>query len=252
MTAERAVCANDGGAAACAHGEAVIRDRLAAFLAANRDEGYQAFQAKLIPNIDSASIIGVRTPVLRRFAKALAREGKAEVFLSLVPHGTFEENQLHAFIVADMRDFDEYVAELRAFLPLVDNWATCDQLSPRTLAEQPERALDLVRQWLADGRTYVVRFAIGVLLQLFLDERFSSEQMGWVAAVESDEYYVNMMRAWYMAEAVAKQPEVAVALLEAGSLDRWTHNKAIQKARESLRVPVEMKAHLATLRRRER
>ena len=252
MTAERAVCANDGGADACAHGEVAVRDRVATFLAAHYDEGYQAFQAKLIPSIESSSIVGVRTPALRRFAKALVREGDAEAFLSLAPHGTFEENQLHAFIVADLRDFDEYVAALQAFLPLVDNWATCDQLSPRKLAEQPERALGLVRQWLADGRTYVVRFAIGVLLQLFLDERFSPEQMGWVAAVESDEYYVNMMRAWYVAEAVAKQPAAAADLIESGTLDPWTHNKAIQKARESRRVAAEMKEYLATLRRHER
>lgn len=229
-----------------------IREDIGAFLAAHADESYQAFQAKLIPNIDGGTIVGVRTPDLRKFAKGLARRKDVGEFLTALPHGTFEENQLHSFVIARERDGGRLVGAIEDFLPFVDNWATCDQLSPRTLAEQPERALDLVRQWLADGRTYVVRFAIGVPLQLFLDERFSSEQMGWVAAVESDEYYVNMMRAWYVAEAAAKQPEVAVALLEAGSLDRWTHNKAIQKARERPRVPVEMKAHLATLRRRER
>ena len=226
-----------------------IHSEIAEFMAANRDEAYQAFQSKLIPSIDPRTMAGVRTPALRSFAKQLAKNPQLGMFLNDLPHLTFEENQLHAFVVGGIKDYDGYVAALGRFLPFVDNWATCDQLPVRKLAERPDRTLELVQRWLADGRTYVVRFGIGVLLQLFLDELFHPRQMGWVAAVESDEYYVKMMRAWYMAEALAKQPEAVLPLIEEQKLDPWTHNKAIQKARESRRVPDDLKERLATLRR---
>lgn len=226
-----------------------IHSEIAEFMAANRDEAYQAFQSKLIPSIDPRTMVGVRTPALRSFAKQLAKNPQLGMFLNDLPHLTFEENQLHAFVVGGLKDYDGYVAVLGRFLPFVDNWATCDQLPVRKLAERPDRTLELVQRWLADGRTYVVRFGIGVLLQLFLDERFHPRQISWVAAVESDEYYVNMMRAWYMAEALAKQPEAALPLIEGQKLDPWTHNKAIQKARESRRVPDDLKERLSTLRR---
>lgn len=227
-----------------------IDNAISRFLVEHRDETYQAFQAKLIPSIDSATIIGVRTPALRSFAKTLANDPAIDMFLATLPHATFEENQLHAFIVSNIKDYDAYVAALEHFLPFLDNWATCDQMSPRKLAEQPKRALTLVRQWLADDRPYIVRYGIGVLLQLFLDDLFEPEQMQWVADVDSEEYYVNMMRAWYLAEAMAKQPKSALNLIEAQELDIWTHNKAIQKARESRRISDEMKKYLNTLKRR--
>lgn len=227
-----------------------IHSEITAFLTENADGKYQAFQAKLIPSIDSASIIGVRTPALRSFAKKLAKNPGVDAFLSDLPHSTFEENQLHAFVISGIADYDQYIEALERFLPYVDNWATCDQMSPRKLAEQPKRALALVRSWLADEHPYTVRFGIGVLLQLFLDELFSPEQMHWVAAVTSKEYYINMMRAWYVAEALAKQPEAALALIKAQKLDAWTHNKAIQKARESRRVSDDMKDYLNTLKRK--
>ena len=226
-----------------------IHSEIAEFMAANRDEAYQAFQSKLIPSIDPRTMVGVRTPALRSFAKQLAKNPQLGMLLNDLPHLTFEENQLHAFVVGGLKDYDGYVAALGRFLPFVDNWATCDQLPVRKLAERPDRTLELVQRWLADGRTYVVRFGIGVLLQLFLDERFHPRQISCVATVESDEYYVNMMRAWYMAEALAKQPEAALPLIEGQKLDPWTHNKAIQKARESRRVPDDLKERLSTLRR---
>lgn len=161
----------------------------------------------------------------------------------------YEENQLHAFILGGVKDYDEYTKMLDRFLPYIDNWATCDQLPVDTLAKQPERTLESVRRWLADDRPYIVRFGIGVLLRLFLDERFDPRQIRWIVDIDSDEYYINMMRAWYVAEAVAKQPECALALIEAQELDAWTHNKAIQKARESRRVPDDTKEYLKTLKR---
>ena len=231
-------------------GAVAIWEDIGAFLASHVDEGYRAFQAKLIPNIDAGAIVGARTPDLRKFAKELARRGDVGEFLAALPHGAFEENQLHSFVIAQERDFDKLVGEIERFLPFVDNWATCDQLSCRGLAANPDAALVRVRAWLESDHEYTVRFAIGVLLQLFLDERFRPEFFEWVVAVSRPEYYVNMMRAWYFAEALAKQPEAALPFIEKGHLDTWTHNKAIQKAIESRRITPEQKAHLRTLRRR--
>lgn len=223
---------------------ASIQSEITEFLDENKDEKYQAFQAKLIPNIDSSTIIGVRTPALRSFAKKLAKDPDIDVFLETLPHQTFEENQLHAFMLGTIKDYDLYLEALEEFLPYIDNWATCDQLPVQKLADQPARTLESVRIWLSDDRPYIKRFGVGVLLQLFLHELFDVEQMRWVAALKSDEYYVNMMRAWYVAEALVKQPEDALTLIESQQLDAWTHNKAIQKARESRRVSDEMKEYL--------
>ena len=222
-----------------------IHEEIEVFLASHADEGYRAFQAKLIPNIDPGSIVGVRTPDLRKFAKTLARRDDAGEFLAVLPHRTFEEAQLHSFAIAQERDFDQLVAEIERFLPFVDNWATCDQLSCRGLAANPDAALVRVRAWLESDHEYTVRFAIGVLLQLFRPEFFE-----WVIGVSRPEYYVNMMRAWYFAEALVRQPEAAEAAIASGALDEWTHNKAIQKAVESRRIPAEQKNRLRALKRR--
>lgn len=231
-------------------GTVAIHEDIAAFLASHADEGYRAFQAKLIPNIDAATIVGVRTPDLRKFAKGLARRGDAGEFLAALPHGTFEEMQLHSFIIVQERDFDQLVEAIESFLPFIDNWAVCDQLSCRGLAADPETTLAKVRAWLGSDHEYTVRFAIGVLMQLFLDERFRPEHFEWVIGVSRPEYYVNMMRAWYFAEALVRQPEAAEAAIASGALDEWTHNKAIQKAIESRRIPFEQKGRLRALKRR--
>lgn len=226
-----------------------IHDDIAAFLIENRDAAYQAFQAKLIPSIPPDSVIGVRTPALRSFAKQLARREDVGEFLAKVPHGCFEENQLHAFVISSEPDYGKLLAGIDGFLPFVDNWATCDQMSPRGLAQNPEVALEQVQRWMASRHPYTVRYGIGVLLQLFLDDRFRPEFLEWVAQVESSEYYVNMMRAWFFAEALVKQPGATLPVIEEGRLDRWTHNKAIQKARESYRISPELKEQLKGLRR---
>lgn len=226
-----------------------IHDDITAFLAENRDEAYQAFQAKLIPSIPADSVIGVRTPALRSFAKQLAKREDVGEFLAKVPHGCFEENQLHAFIVSGETDYGKLLEGIDRFLPFVDNWATCDQMSPRGLAQNPEATLRQVRMWMASEHPYTVRYGIGVLLQLFLDDQFCADFLDWVAQVESSEYYVNMMRAWFFAEALVKQPDATLPVIEEGRLDRWTHNKAIQKARESYRISPELKEQLKGLRR---
>lgn len=227
-----------------------IEEDIETFLALHADEGYRVFQAKLIPNIDPGSIIGVRTPDLRKFAKRLARRSDVDEFLAMLPHRIFEKAQLHSFVIVQERDFGRLVAQMERFLPFVDNWATCDQLSCRGLAVDPDAALAKVRSWLESDREYTVRFAIGVLMQLFLDERFRPEHFAWVVGVSRPEYYVNMMRAWYFAEALAKQPAAAEEVIVSGALDVWTHNKAIQKAVESRRISPEQKERLRALRRR--
>lgn len=239
-----------------------IHSEVAEFMAANRDEAYQAFQSKLIPSIDPHTMVGVRTPALRSFAKQLAKNPQLDMFLNDLPHLTFEESQLHAFVVGGIKDYDGYVAALGRFLPFVDNWATCDQLPVGVFAKDAEATLEHVERWLASGRCYTIRFGIGVLMKLYLDDRFDERFLARVAdarmphkendASKDDIYYVDMMRAWYFAEALAKQEAAALPYLEqCGSkalLDEWTRHKAIQKAIESRRIPDAMKAHLRSCR----
>ena len=217
-----------------------------------RDQAYRDFQAKLIPTVDPERMIGVRTPALRAYAKALLKEPSAEGFLQDLPHRYFDEDQLHAFLLSEIRDFDRCVGEVDRFLPYVDNWATCDQLSPRCFKKRRRELLPYVRRWIDSGETYPVRFGVGMLMQHFLEEDFDPAYPRLVADLRSEEYYVNMMRAWYFATALAKRYEDILPYLEGDALDPWTHNKAIQKATESYRVSPEQKAHLKGLKRRER
>ena len=243
-------------------------------LAEKSDADFAAFTARTIPSIDPKSILGVRTPDLRAFAKellavlknaqgagkpqkagaaSLARSGKIDFaavqkFLDDLPHKYFEENQLHGFVVSGIKDFDLCVAELERFLPCVDNWATCDQTSPVCFKKNRAALLPLIKKWIKSERVYTVRFAIGMLLRHFLDEDFKPEYLEMVAAVRSDEYYIKMEVAWYFAEALAKQWDAALPYIGQRRLEAWTHNKAIQKARESFRVPDERKELLAGLK----
>ena len=213
-----------------------------------QDKKYAAFQAKLIPTVEAERIIGVRTPELRRFAKELFGDGDTAAFLSSLPHRYFEEDQLHAFVISLEKDFDKCIAEVEAFLPFVDNWATCDQLSPKAFKKEPEKLLPYICAWLHSDKVYTVRFAIGMLMQHFLDGKFDPQYADMVAAVRSDEYYVNMMIAWYFATALAKQYAAILPYLEGRKLADWTHNKAIQKSVESYRITAEQKAYLKTLK----
>lgn len=224
--------------------EKYVRERLFAM----RDLGYRDFHAKLVPNIDKEKIIGVRTPALRKFAREFAKSPLAAEFLAALPHEYYEENNLHGFIIAGIRDFDECAEEISRFLPYVDNWATCDSLSPRVFAENRARLLPLIDEWLRSRDTYAVRFGIEMLMNHFLDEDFSPECLEKVASVKSGEYYINMAAAWYFATALAKRYEETLPLFEEKRLDAWVHNKAIQKASESFRVTNEHKAYLRTLK----
>lgn len=220
-----------------------------------QDLKYKAFQGPLIPNIDADSMIGVRTPALRKLAKEFAKREEIGEFLADLPHKYFEENQLHAFIISEMKDFDACMAEVKTFLPYVDNWATSDQLSPKVFKKHRSELLEVIRCWIDAGgnpvpadKAYTVRFATGMLMQHFLDEDFNIEYPEIVSGIRSEEYYVNMMTAWYFATALAKQYDAVLPFIENKSLDRWTHNKAIQKAVESYRITPEQKEYLKTLK----
>ncbi len=224
-------------------------DVLHARLLSLRDEAYRQFHCRLIPDVDPARVIGVRTPQLRAQARELERTGEAEAFLRQLPHQSYEENNLHGILISRIRSFDVCLTAVDEFLPHVDNWATCDMLSPSALARQPQQLLEAVDRWLHSGEPYTVRFGIGRLMTHFLDEQFSPAYPEMVAAVQSDKYYVNMMRAWYFATALAKQYEAVLPYFAEQRLDSWTHNKAIQKAVESFRVAPEHKQALRALRR---
>lgn len=213
-----------------------------------RDEKYAAFQAKLIPTIHPNRIIGVRTPELRALAKTLINENDSDLFLSSLPHKYFEENQLHAFMISLETDFTKCIAKVKAFLPFIDNWATCDQTLPMAFIKEPEKLLPDICKWLKSDKIYTVRFAIGLLMRHFLGENFKPEYADMVASLRSGEYYVNMMIAWYFATALAKQYDLIIPYLEAKKLDNWAHNKAIQKSLESYRISPERKEYLKTLK----
>ena len=217
-------------------------------LFALRDGEYGDFNAKLIPSIDRRRVIGVRTPELRAMAKRLHGTAQAEKFLRALPHEYFEENQLHAFLLEYERDYSALIAALDAFLPYVDNWATCDQMNPKSLGRNKEALLAKIREWLTSGRCYTVRYAIGQLMRWYLDADFKPEYADIVAAVRSEEYYVRMMAAWYFATALAKQYDAVLPYFTERKLDAWTHNRAIQKAVESYRVSDEHKTALRRLK----
>ena len=213
-----------------------------------QDQQYRDFQSSLIQTLEPDTMIGVRTPALRKYAKQLSKQADVSVFLRDLPHRYFDENQLHAFIISDIKDYGQCMDEVRRFLPYVDNWATCDQMSPKVFKKHRAELLEQIRQWLRSEETFTVRFAIGMLMQHFLDDAFEAAYPEMVAQIRSEEYYVNMMIAWYFATALAKQYASALPFLEGRRLDAWTHNKAIQKAVESYRITPEQKAYLKRLK----
>lgn len=213
-----------------------------------KNEDYAEFQQKLTPDHGREHFIGVKTPELKRLAKEMRKRSDTEEFLNVLPHRYFEEDQLHSFIISEEKDFQQCVALLEAFLPYVDNWATCDQLNPKAFAKHRDELIPLVDKWLASGLTYTVRFAAGTLMRYFLGEYFRTEYADRVADISSEEYYINMMRAWYFATALAKNYDEVLPYIEQKRLDPWTHNKTIQKAAESFRVTDEHKKYLRSLK----
>lgn len=214
-----------------------------------QDLKYRDFHKKLIPNVDSDSVIGVRTPELRKLAKTVGKDGKAGEFLSELPHKYYEENNLHAFLIEQIKDYDDCIAELNKFLPYVDNWATCDMMRPKCFKKYTDELIEQILIWLESDDTYTVRFAIEALMVYFLDDKFNVRFLELVADVKSEEYYINMMIAWYFATALAKQYGSAIPYLRENRLSEWTHNKTIQKSVESYRITDEQKVYLQSLRR---
>ena len=210
-------------------------------LFALQDEKYRDFSASLVPTLDKNSFIGVRSPELRRLAKKYAKDERIEAFLSALPHKYQEENTLHGFIISLEKDFDKAIAETERFLPYINNWAVCDGISPKVFAKNKPELLEYIKRWIKSDETYTVRFAIGMLMRHFLDEEFEPWQMEFVISVDSEEYYIRMMQAWYMATALAKQYDAAFEVIKAKKLPKWTHNKSIQKAVESYRITDERK-----------
>lgn len=213
-----------------------------------REEEYAAFQRRLLPNLPPQTILGVRTPALRCLAKTMP---DPEVFRRNLPHRYFEENQLHAFSLEGERDFATTVARVEAFLPYIDNWATCDQLRPRCFARHKADLLPHIRLWLTSDHVYTRRFAMGMLMLHYLEGDFRPEYLNWVAEASGEDYYLRMMVAWYFATALAKQYDAALPYLTEHRLETWVHNKTIQKATESYRIPQERKDYLRTLRQQK-
>lgn len=218
-----------------------------AHLFAMQDEGYRAFQCRLMPTVDAKTVIGVRTPLLRKYAKTIANSSVAKTFLKALPHRYYEENNLHAFLIEEIKEFDTCVEALNTFLPYVDNWATCDSMNPKILGKHKPELLAVIENWLSSLDTYTVRFGIKLLMTWFLDADFSPAYLQKVAAVNSEEYYIKMMISWYFATALAKQYKVTLPYLEEHRLSPWIHAKTIQKATESYRLTKEQKLYLKTL-----
>jgi 3-methyladenine DNA glycosylase AlkD len=228
----------------------MITDDIRKELKKLQDKGYRDMQVTIIPTVEADSIIGVRTPALRQLAKELSKREDVSKFLEDVPHKFFEENQLHAFILSGMKDAESCIRLVDEFLPYVDNWATCDQMSPKIFKKHKQLLLEYVDKWIRSDHTYVKRFAIGMLMEHFLDEDFKTSYLTKVSKIRSEEYYVNMMIAWYFATALAKQYDATLPFIEKQKLDKWTHNKSIQKAVESYRITPEQKEYLKTLKRK--
>lgn len=223
-------------------------EKIRAELFSMQDKEYGDFHSKLMPGIDRDVIIGVRVPKLRKCAKSLYGTKDAEEFLSALPHKYYEENNLHAFLLESITDPDRLFRELDRFLPYIDNWATCDMMRPKAFKKHKEMLLAKICEWLKSNHTYTVRYAIEMLMLHFLDEDFSEEYPLIVCNIKSDEYYVNMMRAWYFAEALAKRYDAVIPYFKDKKLDSWTHGKAIQKSVESFKISKEQKECLKSLR----
>ena len=213
-----------------------------------QDLKYRDFHSKLLPGIDKEKIIGIRTPQLRKFAKEFAKTEEVVLFLQELPHTYYEENNLHMMLVSWMKDYGACLKEVRRFLPYIDNWATCDLPLPKCFEKHKTELLPEIQSWIMDTHTYTIRYGIGVLMRLYLDEAFSPEFPELVVQVRSEEYYVNMMIAWYMSTALAKQWETIIPYIEQKKLPEWVHRKTIQKAVESYRITPEQKSYLKTFR----
>lgn len=213
-----------------------------------QDEEYRDFHSKLMPNIPKEDVIGIRVPVLRKFAKEFAKSDEKEKFLKELPHRYYEENNLHMMLLVEMKDYDGCMQEMERFLPYINNWATCDFPAPKCFEKYKNYVLEHIKIWIKSSQTYTVRYAIGMLMRLFLEDDFSAEYPQMVAGVSSEEYYINMMIAWYFATALAKQWDAVIPYIEQRKLSPWVHRKTIQKAVESYRITPGQKEYLKSFR----
>ena len=209
-----------------------------------QDKKYRDFQAKLLPTVQKEKIVGVRTPVLKKIAKEIFKAGESEDFLHTIPHEFFEENQIHAFLICEIKDFEKAIFETENFLPFIDNWATCDQLLPSVFKKNKKDLLVKIKNWISSNQTYTIRFGIGMLMKHFLDDDFSIEYAKIVSEIRSNEYYVNMMIAWYFATALSKHSDEILPFIKGNRLSTWVLNKTIQKSCESKRISAEIKIEL--------
>lgn len=213
-----------------------------------QDEEYRDFHSKLMPNIPKEDVIGIRVPVLRKFAKEFVKSDEKEKFLKELPHQYYEENNLHMMLLVAMKDYDGCIQEMERFLPYINNWATCDFPAPKCFEKHKKDVLEHIKIWIKSSQTYTVRYAIGMLMRLFLEDDFSAEYPQMVAEVSSEDYYINMMIAWYFATALAKQWDAVIPYIEQRKLSPWVHRKTIQKAVESDRITPGQKEYLKSFR----
>lgn len=209
-----------------------------------QDMAYRDFHSRLMPDIDKETIIGIRVPMLRKYAKSIAGTELSEKFIKELPHHYYEENNLHMMLITRIKDYYRCISEIERFLPYVDNWATCDFPAPKCFENHKEELLPVIKRWIASSETYTIRYGIGMLMRLYLDADFDPEYVKLVAEVKSEEYYVNMMIAWYMATALAKQWDAVIPYIEEHRMSDWVHRKTIQKAVESYRITDEQKRYL--------
>lgn len=221
-----------------------IRERLFSM----QDKEYRDFHSALIPNVDKETIIGVRVPDLRKYAKKLSAHSRIEEFLSELPHKYYDENNVHIFVVEQIKDYEECLRQVKRFLPYVDNWSTCDMWAPKVFEKHTEELLPQIKEWIAAKEVYTIRFGLGMLMRYYLGNRFQPEYLELAASVKSEEYYVKMMVAWFFATALAKQYKAALPYLQEKRLSAWVHNKTIQKACESCRIAPDRKDEMRTLR----
>ena len=224
------------------------KEQLQKELFALQDLKYRDFHSKLLPGVDKKTIIGIRTPVLRKFSKEYAEREEAGKFLQDLPHQYYEENNLHMMVITGIKDYDKCLEEIKKFVPYINNWATCDLPFPKCFSKHKEELLPQIREWIASDHTYTIRYGLGILMSLYLDADFKPEYLELAASVRSEEYYVNMMTAWYFATALAKQWEATVPYIEQRKLPQWVHRKTIQKAVESYRITPEQKTYLKSFR----
>ena len=213
-----------------------------------QDKKYRDFVSKLTPNIDSETIIGIRFPELRKLSKQIFKDNNYQDFLDDLPHEYFEENNLHVLLVSQIKDYDKCILEINKFLPYINNWSTCDTFSPKVFTNNKDKLIKEIKKWIKSKDTYTIRFGVLMLMKHYLDEDFKEEYLKLVSKIKSDEYYVNMMIAWYFATALAKQYEYTLPYIKNKILSPWVHNKTIQKAIESYRISEDKKALLRTLK----